>query len=73
MTWYLFSSYYLEGNIGTIIPHFHLDIFTTQLTPWTEVLFENQRVFELVRKFLPFYGTQRFITVLPTAFHWTLP
>jgi hypothetical protein len=40
--------------------------------PWNRVLLEKLIPSQLVRKFLAFYGTERFITVFTTAHHWTL-
>jgi len=42
------------------------------VTPWSMVSLEKPIVTQLVKKFLTFYGTQKFITVLTTAHHWSL-
>jgi hypothetical protein len=41
-------------------------------TAWNIVLLEKPPVIQPVRKFPSFYGTQRFITMLTKASHWTL-
>jgi len=38
-------------------------------TPWRSVLLEKLTCLELVKKFLAFYGTRRFITAFTTARH----
>ena len=47
------------------------------ITPWNRVLREKLTVPQLVKKFLAFYGTRRFITVFTTSHHlslsWTRP
>jgi len=45
---------------------------TNSLTPWSRVLPEKLTVTQLVKKFLVFYGTRRFITVFTRARHWSL-
>jgi hypothetical protein len=40
---------------------------TEQLTPWSRALLKRLTVAQLVKKFLAFYGTRRFITVFITA------
>ena len=42
------------------------------LTPWSRVVLEKLIGFQLVKKFPPFYGTRRFITVLTSARHPSL-
>ena len=42
------------------------------LTPWSSVLLEKLTGFQLVKKFLAFYGTRRFITALTSARHLSL-
>jgi hypothetical protein len=42
------------------------------VTPWNRVLLETLTVAQLVKKNTNFYVTQRFITVLTTAPHWTI-
>jgi len=40
-----------------------------KLTPWSRVLLEKLIVTQLVKRFLTFYGTQRFITVFTRVYH----
>jgi len=42
---------------------------TYLLTPWSRLLLEKLTVLQLVKKFLPFYGTRRFITAFTSARH----
>jgi hypothetical protein len=42
------------------------------LTPWSRVLLEKLTGFQLVKKFLAFYGTRRFITTFTSARHLSL-
>jgi hypothetical protein len=42
------------------------------LTPWSIVLFEKLTGLQLVKKFLTFYGTRRFITAFTSAFYLSL-
>jgi hypothetical protein len=45
---------------------------TYLLTPWSRVLLEKLTGSQLVKKFLTFYGTRRFITAFTTDHHvWT--
>jgi hypothetical protein len=39
------------------------------LTPWSRVLLEKLTGFQLVKKFLAFYGIRRFITAFTSARH----
>jgi hypothetical protein len=43
-----------------------------ELTQWSRVLLEKLILIQMVKKFLILYGTQSFITVFTTAYHWTL-
>jgi hypothetical protein len=55
-----------------IIWEFHdllIYLFTYLLTPWNRILPEQQTGFELVKRFLAFYGTRRFITPFTSARH----
>jgi hypothetical protein len=45
---------------------------TYLLTPWSRVLLEKLTGLQLVKKFLTFYGTRRFITALTSAHHLSL-
>jgi len=42
------------------------------LTPWSRVLLDKLTGFQLVKKFLVFYGTRRFITAFTSARHLSL-
>jgi hypothetical protein len=42
-----------------------------EITSWNSVLLEKPPVAQLLKNFLPFYGTRRFITVLTRALHWS--
>ena len=48
------------------------NIYIHFLTPWSRVLLENLIDFQLVKKFLAFYGTRRFITADTSARHLSL-
>ena len=45
---------------------------TYLLTPWSRVLLEKLTGLQLVKKFLAFYGTRRFITALTSSRYLTL-
>jgi len=47
-------------------------LLTYFLTPCSRVLLVKLTVFQLVKKFLAFYGTRRFITALTSARHLSL-
>ena len=47
-------------------------INTYLLTPWSRVLLEKLTGSQLVKKFLAFYGAQRFITAFTIARHLSL-
>jgi len=47
-------------------------LLTYLLTPWSRVLLDKVTGFQLVKKFLAFYGTRRFITALTSACHLSL-
>jgi hypothetical protein len=42
------------------------------LLPWSSIL-EKPIVAQMVKKYVIFNGTQRFITILITALYWTVP
>jgi len=44
-------------------------LLTFLLAPWSSVLLGKLTGYQLVKKFPAFYGTRRFITVLPSAGH----
>ena len=47
-------------------------VLTYLLTPWSRVLLEKLTGFQLVKKFLVFYGTRRFITAFTKVRHLSL-
>ena len=47
-------------------------IHTYLLTPWSRILLEKLIGVQLVKKFLAFYGTRRFITAFTSARHLSL-
>ena len=47
-------------------------ILTSLLTPWCRVLLKKLTGLQLVKKFLAFYGTRRFITALKSVRHLSL-
>jgi hypothetical protein len=53
-----------QGQLYPFLP------FTIQLMPWNRVL-EKLIVTQLVKKFLAFYGTPKFISVFTRAQHWS--
>ena len=50
----------------------HSYLLTYLLTPWSRVLLERLTGFQLVKKFLAFYGTRRFITAFTSARHLSI-
>ena len=42
-------------------------LFTYLLTPWSRVLLEKLKSFQVVKKFPAFYGTRKFITTFTNA------
>jgi hypothetical protein len=48
------------------------DACQSMLTTWSRILLEKLRVTPVVKKFLTFYGTLKFITILTWACHWSL-
>ena len=49
-----------------------LIVITYLLTPWIRVLLETLIGFKLVKKFLTFHGTRKFITAFTSARHLSL-
>jgi hypothetical protein len=47
-------------------------LHNNKFTVWNKILLDKLTVTQLVKKFLAFYGTRRFITVLTTARQWSL-
>jgi len=61
-----FGTTYRSRNDGTLLPLLYL------LTPWCRVLLEQLTGLQLVKKFLAFHGTPRFITALTDVRHLSL-
>jgi hypothetical protein len=69
-------------NLGTTLITWHKNSWISQfhdpsippylITPWSRVLLEKLTGLQLVKKFLTFYGTRRFITTLTSACHLSL-
>ena len=53
-------------------PYTNKSLLTYLLTPWSRVLLEKLASLQLVKKFLAFYGTRRFLTALTSARHLSL-
>ena len=51
------------SNLNVILTYY----LTYLLTPWCRVLLEQLTVLQLVKKFLAFHGTRRFITALTSV------
>jgi len=58
---------HLDTNV-----HLHYAYMTYLLTPWSRVLLEELTDSQLVKKFLAFYGTRRFITAFTSARHLSI-
>ena len=57
----------------SVVSHcFHLVNLTYLITPWCRVLLEKLTALQLVKKFLAFHGTRRFITALTSVRHRSL-
>jgi len=54
------------------IPNDYVYLLTYILTPCSRVLLEKLKGFQLVKKFLEFYGTRSFITAVTSARHLSL-
>ena len=52
--------------------HGRCEEYITKLTQWSRVLLEMLTIFQLVKKFSTFYGTQRLITAYTRARHLSL-
>jgi hypothetical protein len=48
-----------------------LDCWNGQLTPWSTVLLQKLTVARVLKKFMAFYGSRRFITMFTRDIHWT--
>ena len=60
------------GHLTYLLTYLLTDSLTHSLTPWSRVLLEKLTGFQLVKKFLAFYGTRRFITAFTSACHLSL-
>jgi hypothetical protein len=58
-------------RVGTVVSY-GLAELNNLLTPCGRVLLEKLVVTQPVKKFPAFYGTERFITVIIRATHWSL-
>jgi hypothetical protein len=47
-------------------------VFAIQLNPWRKAFLENFIIFKLVKKFLSFYGMQRFSAMFTRTWHWSM-
>jgi len=52
------------------LPQSTLLFLTYLLTPWRRILLEKLTDFQIVKKYLAFYGTRRFITAFTSASVW---
>ena len=59
------------GVIGTKVTRICI-LLTYLFTPWCRVLLEKLTGLQLVKKFLAFYGTRRFITAITSVRHLSL-
>jgi hypothetical protein len=62
---------YISTGLSTTLIFLNTYILTYLLTPWRRVL-EKLTNFQLVKKFLAFYGTRMFITAFTSARHLSL-
>jgi hypothetical protein len=67
---------FLEYFITYLLTYLHSYLLTYLhsylLTPWSRVFLEKLTGFQLLKKFLAFYGTRRFITSVTCAYHLSL-
>ena len=71
----IFPHYLINGRIfekKKIIDPKMCVLITYLLTPWCRVLLEKLTGLQLVKKFLAFHGTRRFITALTSVRHLSL-
>jgi len=54
------------------LTYIHTYLHTYLLTPWSRGLLEKLTGFQLIQKFLEFYGTRRFITAFVSSRHLSL-
>jgi hypothetical protein len=59
-------------NCFSLFINTYITQFTDLHTPWSRVLFEKLTGSHLVKKFLAFHGTRRFITAFTSAHHLSL-
>jgi len=57
----------VQAKVGLLQPRQQILTYT-----WSRVLLEKLTGFQLVKKFLAFYGTRRFITAFTSARHLSL-
>ena len=57
---------------GWNLPIYFIYLYCYFLTPWGRVRIEKLTDFQLVKKFLAFYGPRRFITAVTSARHLSL-
>jgi len=63
-------TYFLTYSLTYLLTYsltYSLYLLTYLLTPWSRVLLEKLTGFQLVKKFLAFYGNRRFITAIKSA------
>ena len=65
-------NYLLTYLLTYLLSYLHTYLLSYSLTPWSRVLLENPIGSQLHKKFLTFYGTQRFITAFRSARHLSL-
>jgi len=63
---------FLSVTWEILAPYISSYLTTYLLTPWCRVLLEKLTGLQLVKKFLPFHGTRRFITALTSVRHLSL-
>ena len=59
-------------SLSLLLEYCRVMVTSWNYTPWSQILLLKLTGFQLVKKFPPFYGTQRFITVLTSACHLSL-
>jgi hypothetical protein len=55
-----------------LLSYYYLVAAAIMMTPRNRVLLEKLIVSQLVKKFLAFYGSRKFITVFARARHWAV-
>ena len=59
-------------SVKYLVKHALTCLLTYLITPWNKVLFEKLTIFQLVKKFLAFYGTPRLITAVTSVRYLSL-